>query len=123
MGQFVSIADFLVSKGLALRKRKPRSVISKGSAYAEYQIQLAVPVVGLSSEPLPVSLLYRGVAADEKPKQVGAQAPVMESPADDTRTFRSVSANIPIPSQIGILSTRARPKLLPRTLVSAEKVL
>lgn len=35
MGQFVSMADFLVSKGLALRERKPRSVIYKGAAYME----------------------------------------------------------------------------------------
>lgn len=53
-GQFVSIADFLVSKGLALRKRKPRSVIHKGAACREYQIKLAVPVLDLLSEPLPV---------------------------------------------------------------------
>ncbi|TWW80400.1 RING finger protein 17, partial [Takifugu flavidus] len=86
MGQFVSIADFLVSKGLALRKRKPR------------------------------------VAADETPEEAGAQAPVMEAQADDTRTFRSASANSPLPSRIGVPATRARPKLLPRALVSAEKV-
>lgn len=30
IGQFVSMADFLISKGLALRERKPRSVIYKG---------------------------------------------------------------------------------------------
>lgn len=53
-GQFVSIADFLVSKGLALRERKPRSVIHKVPACREYQIKLAVPVINLLSEPLPV---------------------------------------------------------------------
>lgn len=47
----------------------------------------------------------------------------MEAQADDTRTFRSVSANSPLPSRIGVPSARARPKLLPHTLMSAEKVL
>ena len=37
MGQFVSMADLLVSKGLALRERKARSVILKGDTYVDYQ--------------------------------------------------------------------------------------
>lgn len=39
MGQFVSVADFLVSKGLALRKRKPRSVVHRPSSHTRYQIK------------------------------------------------------------------------------------
>lgn len=46
----------------------------------------------------------------------------MAAQADDTRTFRSASANSPKPSRIGVPATRARPKLLPHALVSAEKV-
>lgn len=70
-----------------------------------------------------VSLLCR-VAAEETPEEVRAQAPVMEAQAGDTtRTFSLALANSPLPSRIGVRATRARPKLLPRAVVSAEKVL
>lgn len=72
----------------------------------------------------PNVLLLCRVAAEETPEEVRAQAPVMEAQAGDTtRTFRSALANGPLPSRIGVRATRARPKLLPRALVSAEKVL
>lgn len=59
---------------------------------------------------------------DEVLEDVGAPAPVMEAQDDDTRNYRSASANIPLLPLISILSTRARPKLIPHSLMSAEKV-
>lgn len=59
---------------------------------------------------------------DEVVEDVDAQAPVMEAQDDDTRNSRSASANIPLLPQISILSTRARPKRIPHSLMSAEKV-
>lgn len=47
----------------------------------------------------------------------------MEAQAEDSGSFRSASANSPLPSRISLPATRARPKLLPHALVSAEKVL
>lgn len=117
MGKIVSMADFLVSKGLALRDRKPRSVIYKGATNFEYQIK-----VQLLTVPLPVlhtSFICRD-AADEKAKEVSSRSAVMEAQAD-TRSFGSALAKVPLPSQISVPSTRAHPKLVPRTVVS-EKV-
>lgn len=127
MGQFISMADFLVSKGLALRERKPRSVIYKGGTYMEYQIlyqlkvKFAVLVVDSIFACLPnFSFICRDVTG-EKAKEVSSSSPVMEAQADDTRNFGSALAKVPLPSQISVPSTRAHAKLVPRTIMS-EKV-
>lgn len=128
MGQFVSMADLLVSKGLALRERKPRSFLYKHATFMENQIldwlqvQLAVPAIDGTFACLPnVSFICRD-AADVKSKEVCSRTPVMEAQADETRNFGSAVAKLPLPSQISVPSARARPKLAPRTIIT-EKVM
>lgn len=60
---------------------------------------------------------------DETPKEAGVQSSVMETQADVTRNFGSLSANVLVPLQISAPSTHAHPKLLPRSVMAVEKVM
>lgn len=127
MGQVVSMADLLISKGLALRERKPRLFLSNDATLMENQIlywlkvQLAVLVTDSPFACFPNFSFICRDAAVVKAKDVSSQSPVMEAQADDTRNFGSAVAKLPLPSQISAPSARARLKLVPRTIV-AEKV-
>lgn len=127
MGQMVSMADLLVSKGLALRERKPRSFLHKHATFMEnqvlywLQVQLAEPAIDSTFACLPNFSFICRDAADVKAKEVSSRTPVMEAQADETRNFGSAVAKLPLPSQISVPSARARPKLAPCTIMT-EKV-
>ncbi|XP_022595844.1 RING finger protein 17 [Seriola dumerili] len=92
MGQFVSIADFLVSEGLALRERKQRDAVIQKPKETDAQS--------------PVSETQTLSPADEKQDTPDHPAP---SP-------------VPFPSQSPVPSTPTPPKAAPRSIMSAEKV-
>uniref|UniRef100_A0A3B4Y300 Ring finger protein 17 n=1 Tax=Seriola lalandi dorsalis TaxID=1841481 RepID=A0A3B4Y300_SERLL len=92
MGQFVSIADFLASEGLALRERKQRDAVIQKPKETDAQSP--------GSETQTLS------STDEKQDTPDHLAP---SP-------------VPFPSQSPVPSTPTPPKAAPRSIMSAEKV-
>ncbi|KAM6978397.1 RING finger protein 17 [Tautogolabrus adspersus] len=93
-GQFVSIADFLASEGLALRERKPRS----GSGDADDQ----KPKEANAQSPVRVT-------------QTGG-------PDGDKKNTPSACNLLPIPHQSSLVCHPTHPKPAPRIIMSAEKV-
>eukprot|EP00064_Thunnus_orientalis_P004775 superscaffoldBa00000447_g4787 len=94
MGQFVSIADFLASEGLALKERKPASV--------ETVVQKSKETDAKS----PVGETQADGSDGEKKNPPTPPAPAI----------------IPVPSPSSLVSTPTPPKPAPRTIMSAEKV-
>ncbi|KAM7380101.1 hypothetical protein PAMP_003418 [Pampus punctatissimus] len=92
MGQFVSIADFLASKGLALKERKPKEAVIQKSKET-----------GAES---PVDDTQADGSDGEKKMTPTPSAPSL----------------IPLPSPSALVSTPIPPKPAPRTIMSVEKV-
>ncbi|XP_071337551.1 RING finger protein 17 [Trachinotus anak] len=92
MGQFVSIADFLASEGLALRERKPRDADIQKPKETDAQS--------------PVSETQTFSSAGEKRNTPHHPTPPLN----------------PFPPQSSLISTPTPPKPAPRTIMSAEKV-
>uniref|UniRef100_A0A8D3A412 Tudor domain-containing protein n=1 Tax=Scophthalmus maximus TaxID=52904 RepID=A0A8D3A412_SCOMX len=94
-GQSISMADFMVSEGVALRERKPRSVFAKSKPKG-------------ADAPSPVSETRSPLSSDDQ-KTNGPHPPATSSVTSPSQSTSVVSPRVP-------------PKPAPRCILSAERV-